>query len=254
MALTAGLDQGAKNTKIVVLDGDEVVARESAPTGFAPAAAVEIALDRALAQAGLERADLASVLTAGPGGLSVAEADARAAVRLHPPARTVVDVGAEEGRAVSTDGAGAVVASAADERCAAGAGAFTEAVSRALDTRIEDLGALSLASTRRVGMHAHLQCAVFAESELVALIHANTPPADIARAIHDAMAARLAATVRRVGLRRDVLLVGGVARNVGFKRSLEDDLGVEVTVPPHPELATALGAALVARDRLEASS
>lgn len=251
MALTAGVDRGAKNTKVVVLRGTDVVGRGSAPTGFAPAAAVEIALARALAEAGVERADLARVLDTGTGGPGVAEADARAAAELHPAARTIVDVGAEEGRAVSTDGAGALVAAAADERCAAGAGAFTEAVSRALDTRIEDLGELSLASTRRLEMHGHFQCAVFAESELVALIHANTPPADIARAIHDAMAARLAATVRRVGLRRDVLLVGGVARNVGFRRSLEADLGVEVTVPPHPELATALGAALMARDLLD---
>ena len=94
-----------------------------------------------------------------------------------------------------------------NEKCAAGTGAFTEAMARALEVTMEELGPLSLKSTQAVSMNA--QCAVFAESELVSLVHAKTPKADMARAVHDAIAVRIVSLVRRVGLEKEVMLVGG---------------------------------------------
>jgi benzoyl-CoA reductase subunit D len=257
MAITAGIDAGAKNTKVVILQDGQVIGRGTNPTGFDQAVAVEKALAMALEAASLSRDQVARVLATGAGRKAVqgvngevteVTADARGAVSLMPSARTVIDVGAEEGRGISINERGAVVDFAINEKCAAGAGAFTEAMARALEIPLEQIGALSLQSTKDIDMNA--QCTVFAESELVSLVHANTATADIARAVHNAIASRITSMVRRVGLQPEVFLVGGVGYNVGFKQSLEEDLGMHVTVPEHPEFVTALGAAIMAAEQL----
>jgi benzoyl-CoA reductase subunit D len=173
-------------------------------------------------------------------------ADARGVIHLFPEARTVIDVGAEEGRAIKVDARGKVVDFAINEKCAAGAGAFTEAMARALDVTLEELGPLSLQSTKAIPMNA--QCAVFAESEVVSLVHAKTPKPDMARAIHDAIADRITSMVRRVGVEEKIALIGGVARNPGFVRSLEEDLSTKVLIPDVPQFVGAMGAAIVATD------
>ena len=91
------------------------------------------------------------------------------------------------------------------------------------------------------------QCTVFAESEVVSLIHSRVGKEDIARAIHDAMAGRIASMVLRVGVEKDVVLVGGVALNPGFLKPLERELNTEIIVPEFPEYAGALGGALIAQ-------
>jgi benzoyl-CoA reductase subunit D len=90
------------------------------------------------------------------------------------------------------------------------------------------------------------QCAVFAESEVVSLIHAKTEKRDIARAVHDAMSTRITSMARRVGVVPEVALIGGVARNPGFVDSLQRDLELTVLIPEDPEYISALGAAILA--------
>ena len=93
-----------------------------------------------------------------------------------------------------------------------------------------------------------LQCAVFAESEVVGLVHKKTPKPDMARAVHDAIADRITSMVRRVGIEEKIALIGGVAKNIGFVKSLEEDLETTLLIPEEPEFVGALGAALVATD------
>jgi benzoyl-CoA reductase subunit D len=159
----------------------------------------------------------------------------------------VLDVGAEEGRAIRCNEQGKVLDFALNEKCAAGAGAFTEAMSRALEVDIEALGPMSLESTQAIPMNA--QCAVFAESEVVSLLHAKTPKEDIARAVHDAIASRIVSLARKVGFEPDVVLMGGLARNPGFVDSLERALDCRVSIPEDPEYTGAYGAALAAAER-----
>ena len=90
------------------------------------------------------------------------------------------------------------------------------------------------------------QCAVFAESEVVTLVHAKTPKEDMAKAVHDAIASRITSMVRKIGVEKDVALIGGVAKNKGFVKSLADDLEVDLKLPEDPEYVTALGAAIAA--------
>ncbi len=257
MAITAGIDAGAKNTKVVILKDGQVIGRGTNLTGFDQTEAVEKAYAKALAEAGITRDEVQRVVGTGAGRNNIppahddvteVTADAKGANMLVPSARTVIDVGAEEGRGISVDETGRVLDFAINEKCAAGAGAFTEAMARALEIPLEDIGELSLKSTKSIDMNA--QCTVFAESELVTLVHSNTATADIARSVHDAISSRITSMVRRVGLHPEVCLIGGVGYNVGFKKSLEEDLGMHVTVPEYPDYVTALGAAIRAREQL----
>jgi benzoyl-CoA reductase subunit D len=178
-------------------------------------------------------------------------ADARGAYALRPASRTVIDVGADEARAIRLGADGKVIDFAVNEKCAAGAGAFVEAMSRALEVSLEEFGEMSLGSTESIPMNA--QCTVFAESEVVSLIHSNTPRKDIAKAVHDAMAGRVSAMARRAGVQEEVVVGGGVARNPGFVRALEDTLGVgELYILPEPQYLGAYGAALIAAEKVSA--
>lgn len=253
--ITAGLDCGAKNVRALVLKDGEIVGKALVPAGMDTAAAANKAFDQALAEAGVAREQVVKVVATGAGKNEVAfkngvvtevGADARGVIHLYPDARTVIDVGAEEGRAIKVDERGKVVDFAINEKCAAGAGAFTEAMARALDIKLEELGPLSLKSTKSIPMNA--QCAVFAESEVVSLVHAKTPKPDMARAIHDAISDRIVSMVRRVGVAEKIALIGGVAQNVGFVDSLENDLKTKVLIPDVPQFVGAIGAALVATD------
>jgi benzoyl-CoA reductase subunit D len=174
-------------------------------------------------------------------------AAARGAKYYFPNARTVIDVGAEEGRALKCDENGKVIDFAINEKCAAGAGAFTESMARALEVKLEDIGNLSLNSDQEIEMNA--QCAVFAESEVVSLIHAKTTKENIARAVHDAISSRITAMVRKVGIEKEIALVGGVARNIGFVDSIKRDLESDVLIPEDPEYIGALGAAIAASEK-----
>ncbi|MFX1509432.1 MAG: acyl-CoA dehydratase activase [Promethearchaeota archaeon] len=254
--ITAGIDFGAKNVKVVILNDGKIVGKGTALTGFDLKIAAKDASEMALKAAGLKLEDIAHITETGIGqgsvefakdSISEVGANAKAGIKLLSSARTIIDVGAEEARAVKCNESGAMEDFVVNERCAAGAGAFVEAMSRALEVELEKIGPMSLEATEAVPMNA--QCTVFAESEVVSLIHAKTPKANIARAIHDAIAERVVSMVRRLGITEDVLLVGGLAYDVGFVDSMKRGLGTEVHVPESPEYVSAYGAALVAQER-----
>lgn len=251
--IVAGIDVGGKNVHLVFTENGHILAKAEAPSGIKKAEAAEQLFNESLKQAGLKREDVARVVATGSAGKRVAfadgvipdaAADARGVIRLVPSARTIIDVGGEEGRAIRVSGEGKVLDFAINERCAAGTGTFIDTMARALEMPIEEMAKMSLQSTRSISMNA--QCAVFGESEVVSLIHAKTSKQDIARAVHDAIAGRIASVARIVGLENDVVMIGGVAKNAGFVESLKRDLGMDVKVPDNPDLMGALGAAAAA--------
>jgi benzoyl-CoA reductase subunit D len=257
--ITAGIDSGARAIKVLILQDGRVLAASSALTGFDQETYIAQAFESALKQANIVREQLQHVTATGIGrqalrAASVANseitemgADAKAAVALFPGARTVIDVGAEEGRAIRCEPDGRVKDFAVNEKCAAGAGTFVETMARTLEIKLEDAGTLSLRAEKVIPMNA--QCAVFAESEVVSLIHSGAAKEEIIRAVHEAMADRISAMARRVGVEREVALVGGVGRDIGFIKALAGKLEMEVRVPAEPEYVGALGAALIAAER-----
>ena len=251
--IVAGIDVGGKNAHVVLMKDDTILAKGEAPTGMKKAEAAERLYDEVLQQAGLKRENVECVLATGSSGRRVtfaqgvipeAAADARGVIRLVPSVRTIIDVGAEEGRAIKVNPKGKVLDFAINEKCAAGTGTFVDTMARALEVTIEEMAKMSLLATRSIPMNA--QCAVFGESEVVSLIHARTPKHDIARAVHDAIAGRIGSVARIVGLEKDIVMVGGVAKNIGFVESLRRDLGMDVIIPDAPGFVGALGAAMAA--------
>jgi benzoyl-CoA reductase subunit D len=252
--ITAGIDCGAKNTKTVILKDGKISGKGLILTGFDPKKAVDESLRVALRAAGISKSDLAKIGGTGSGknAIDVAilvvdeiNAMAKGARFFFPGARTVVDVGAEEGRAAKLDEQGEALDFVVNERCAAGAGAFIEAMGRALETSLDEMGLLALRSEKEIPMNA--QCVIFAESEVVGLIHAKAEKQDISRAIHDAMAGRIVSMVRRIGVNQDVVMIGGVGYNPGLMEAMKCRLGVEkIFIPEAPEFGSATGAAVAA--------
>jgi predicted CoA-substrate-specific enzyme activase len=254
--LTAGIDLGAKTVKVVLLEDGKVVGRKITLGGLDQRESAEKLLNEALAEAGKSLSDVEKVVSTGAGrkdapgaheDVTEVGAAARGINFIYPSVRTVIDIGAEEGRGVKADARGRAMDFVINEKCAAGAGSFIEGMARALELKIEDFGPLSLESTETVPMNA--QCAVFAESEVVSLIHSKTAKQDICRAIHDAIASRIISMVRRIGVEQDVALVGGMAKNPGFIAAMKRGLEIEnIIVPDEPEYVGALGAAVIAAE------
>jgi benzoyl-CoA reductase subunit D len=248
--IVVGIDVGGKNAHIVILKDGEILAQGKAATGIHKSETAEILYDETLKKAALKRENVESVVATGSASKRVpfadrvipdAVADARGVNRLVPSARTVIDVGAEEGRAIKVSPQGKVLDFAINEKCAAGTGTFVETMARALEITVEEMAHISLNSNQSIPMNA--QCAVFGESEVVSLIHQKIPKEDIAKAVHDAIAGRIASVARIVGLEKDVVMIGGMAKNVGFVDALKKEASMEIIVPDDPDFVGALGAA-----------
>ena len=254
--VTAGIDCGAKNTKTIILQDGDIIGKGSVLTGFDQEKAIEVSMAQAVGAAGISREDIEKIGGTGSGSNSIKMADVlindikamgKGAHYFFPNARTVVDVGAEDGRAAKLDEKGIPVDFAINEKCAAGAGAFIEAMARALSVTVEEMGPLALKSEKKIPMNA--QCVIFAESEVVGLIHAKTNETDISKAVHDAMAGRIVSMIRQVGVHEDVVMIGGVARNPGLLELMKKELHVKnLFIPDVPEFGAAVGAAVVAAE------
>lgn len=250
--ILVGVDVGAKTIKTVALQNGTVIAKRKTLAGFEAKENAGKLIDQLLEEAGISRNDVKSITSTGSGRKEIAfathsitdvTADTAGVFAMYPEARTIIDVGAEEGRSIRCDDKGKIIDYAVNEKCAAGSGAFTEAMARALEIPIEEFGQLSLQSTREIPMNA--QCAVFAESEVVSLLHAKTPKEDISRAVNDAIASRISSMVRKVGFEKEIVLIGGMTHNIGFVSALKKDLESEIITPADPEFLGAYGAALI---------
>ena len=254
--ITVGMDLGTQRVKAVILKDNNVIARGQAFSGFDPTKAAEEAVGEALEKADLKISDVDYFVATGAGmelapyansTVSMMGADAKAGVYLFPKARTIIDIGAEEARAVKCDEKAIMVDFVVNERCAAGAGAFIEAMARALEVKLEEMGPLSLKAERASPINA--SCVIFGESDVVSLIHRQESKPEIALAIFDAMADRISSMVHRLSVNTDVVLIGGVAKDVGFVASLKRKLGIDILIPDFPDYVGALGAALTAATR-----
>ena len=253
--ITAGIDIGSKDVKVLLLKDGNVLAREKAPGGFEQADVTVRVLERAIDKAGISKKDIERTGVTGSGKkyapphekeITEIGAAAKGASFVVPSAGTVIDSGAEDSCGIQCKD-GAAKDFSTNDKCAAGAGAFTESMARALELSLEEFGKISLESTETVPINA--QCAVFAESEVVSLINSNVAEKDIARAVNDAIAERVVSMVKRIGVEKDVVVIGGLARNVGYIEGLKRGFKTDVLVPEHPEFVVALGAALAAKEK-----
>jgi len=258
--ITAGIDVGHESVSVVVLHEDGMLGHATLVISGEVDAVARVAFEKTLAQLGIARGSVHRIFATGVGRENVTLADGhrtpmlshvRGAHRLIPSARTVIDVGAEGSRVMRCDAAGNLTNFALNDKCASGSGVFLETVAGMLDVPLPDIGGLSLRASRTVVLTS--TCAVFAESEIVAEIHRGSPREAILWAVNESIVSKIAATSRRVGIEPDLVLTGGVARNAGVVQALREQLNMDVAVPEHPEIAGALGAAILARQSAGAS-
>jgi predicted CoA-substrate-specific enzyme activase len=252
--VTAGVDVGAITAKAAIFSDRELLATTVILAGYERAAAAVQVLDQALAQAGLVRGQIARLVATGYGRVQVPGADrtvteitchARGAHYLCPDVRTVIDIGGQDSKGIAVGAGGRVLDFVMNDKCAAGTGRFLEVMAHALEVDLADFGQFALATPRRAQISS--TCTVFAESEVITHLTTGVPRDEIIAGIHQAIAARLSTMLGRIPLRDAVMLTGGVARNAGVARMLEERLGHTIIVPRQAQMAGAIGAALVAR-------
>jgi len=250
----AGIDVGSVTAKAVILDKDRRVLSSSiSPTGAMSRNAADKVMSEALAQANLKQSDISHVIATGYGRHRVSFAHnelteitchARGANYLFPQARTVIDIGGQDSKVIGLDEQGLVRAFAMNDKCAAGTGRFLEVMARALEVDLDDMGKMSLQSQNDLQVSS--VCTVFAESEVISLVADGRDRVDIIAGIHKAITRRIMGLVENVGLREEVVMTGGVAKNIGVVRAIEDALNTTILLPEDPQIVGALGAAIIA--------
>ncbi len=257
--LVGGCDVGSATGKAVVMRNHEIVSYEIIPSTTKPEMTARTVMDMALKKAGLSSiSELDYIVGTGYGRLKVPFANenvseitchARGAQWLLPTVRTVVDIGGQDCKVMSLGDNGKVLEFVMNDRCAAGTGRFFEAMARVLDCGLQGLSELSLQGNDPATISS--QCSVFAESEVITLVNEGVDLKNIVAGLHASIASRLNSMVRKVGLVEDVVLTGGCAKNDGLAKALEDKLGVTVKkLPLDPQIAGAIGAALIAAERV----
>lgn len=243
----AGLDIGSTTSKLVVIADGRIVHSAVTATGTEPRRRIQEFIEQAGPEARLAITGYGRHLAAGAleaRVISEISAVAAGAAAVCTEARTVLDIGGQDTKVVLLADAGVVQDFVMNDRCAAGTGRFLEVMSRALAMPLERLDAAASAAAEEVRISS--MCAVYAESEVVGLLAAGTPPEALARGLMRAMAARLAADLKRTGCRPPVLATGGGALFRSLRSFIEHELGMPLAVPEQPQLVAAIGAARVA--------
>ena len=240
--ITMGVDVGSTSSKAIILqDGSEILAKTVVNMGTGTQGPGQ-ATEQALAQAGLCRENIGCMVATGYGRLTFPGADHQVSeVTCH-------------GRGIGfllpeINSRGKLMNFVMNDKCAAGTGRFLDVMAKVLGVPVEGLGQLSAQSEHPVSISN--VCTVFAESEVISHLAAGAKLSDIAAGIHISVARRVAALAMRVGLEGQVAMSGGVALNQGVVRAMEMELKRPVLVHPDAQLAGALGAALLAAERMQ---
>ncbi len=260
MSLVVGLDIGSTTTKAALAGDGRILGHAVAATGAKCRRAAQAVLGEALDAAGRDASDIEYTLSTGYGRRLVESADstvseitanatgAQYLTRGGAPARTIIDIGGQDSKAISLDSDGTVRNFAMNDKCAAGTGRFLEVMARILEVDLDQLGPLSLQSTEKVTISSI--CTVFAETEVISLLAQARQVPDILAGVHRSVAKRIGDLARGVGVVEPVFFDGGPALNAGLKQALQEELSVELIVPESPQVATAIGAAILAARRL----
>jgi (R)-2-hydroxyacyl-CoA dehydratese activating ATPase len=264
MPLVAGIDCGTSFTKAVVLtEGDalRVIGKGRTRSGVEVDRAAGEALAQALREAGVARAQLDYIATTGFGRYGVSFRDiqvteittaARGAHFVVPGTTTILDVGGQCTRAIGITETGKVKQFKSNDKCAAGSGMFIQRAAKYLEIPLERVGELSLRATHPQPISS--VCAVLAESEIINHVSAGLSVEDILRGIHESLADRAGSLLKRVDMKAELTLIGGVAKQAGMVKAIEDRLHVRVQVPPDCDFVCALGAGLLGLRRWERRS
>lgn len=255
--ITAGCDVGSRTAKAVILNDDKLLAKVVIPARLDPRESAECVMDEALKQAGISRDAVSQIVGTGYGQKEIPFADrveseischAMGAFWNHPDTRMIIDIGGQDSKVIKINEKGQVLQYSYNDKCAAGTGRFLEVMADALAVNLEDMGELGRTCAEELTISN--QCVIFAETEVVSLINDDKEVPDILNALFRAMAGRVSSQARSLGIESDVVLTGGVAKNIGVFQALAQSLKVDLKplTTIDPQINGALGAALMGRD------
>jgi predicted CoA-substrate-specific enzyme activase len=137
----------------------------------------------------------------------------------------------------------------ASNKCASGNGAYLEVIKNVFNFNNSDLDNMFFQSRSNIEIQS--TCAVFAESEIISLLHSGIKPEDIVRGVFKGLAGRIYSQLLELGIEKEIALVGGVAKSKAIVVALEEILGMKIFVPENTEIVSALGASLIAQETKE---
>jgi (R)-2-hydroxyacyl-CoA dehydratese activating ATPase len=272
--LTMGIDVGSRSTKCVILDEGQLLTYGSIETGpdivKTAQAVVDAAVHRRTSLWGeyrmplpdvkvehLKIDDMACIVSTGYGRAIVPFAHrniteitchCRGAQWFVPGVSTVLDVGGQDSKGIRIGRKGEVADFTMNDKCAGGTGRFMEIVAEALQVPLSEIGPLSLHSTKVLPFSS--TCAAFGRGAAVTMRKEGERKEDILAGLHEVIAKRVLALVKKVGIADKFVISGGIGRNVGLVKKIEARLeGLKVNLPQEPMIVGAVGAALFALDR-----
>lgn len=255
-----GLDIGSQTTKAVILDNNSISTSIIIPSGDDVESGAKAAVTQALEKAGLQFDGNLYIVATGIGARSIsfshqqkgiATCLARGIHHLLPSVQLAIDIGAESSTVIKINERGRLNDYANHDKCAAGTGIFLQQMAKLMLMSQEEMSADSFKAKRRADITN--TCAVFAESEVISHVHRvpPTPKEEIIAGIFYGVVSRMMTLCKRVGIKKDVAVTGGVALNKGLVHIFEEEFGFGVLVPEMPQMVGALGAAILAKEAVE---
>ena len=251
--ITVGIDVGSISTKAAIIKDNEIVTLLVMMTGYNAQKAGHKVYDDILSKADYTPEQVDRIVSTGYGRNSVSfshkavteiTCHAAGAHYLNPEIRSIIDIGGQDSKAIVIDEKGKVKDFAMNDKCAAGTGRFLEVMARAMEVDLEAFGQMSLTASKASPISS--LCTVFAESEVISLISKGEKRANIIAGIHASIGSRVIAMGKRIGLTPPVMMTGGVAKNIGVVKALEDKLETSIIVSENAQVTGAIGAALIA--------
>lgn len=250
--IIAGIDVGSLTTKVAILDNGTMVSHGIERTGVNTSQIARHLLDKALSNLGLSFGDLDKVIATGYGRISIPFAqkqiteitcNAKGVTHLYPKARMIIDIGGQDTKVIRVGDNAKVENFLMNDKCAAGTGRFLEVAAQTLEVKLNDLGKLSSKANKAAEISS--TCTVFAQTEIVSLVAKQIPRENIIAGLHEAIARRVFGLFSCLNSEGEVVMTGGVARNAGVVKALENLIKRPLVIPKYPQISTALGAALL---------
>jgi len=252
---TCGIDVGSVSTEVVILGrkDNKIASYVITSTGSNSKEAAKKALDNACKKDNISENSIKAIVATGYGRINIPFADkniteischARGAISTFPDLKTVIDIGGQDSKVIKIEN-GNPIDFLMNDKCAAGTGRFLEVMARALEIDIEHFADIFIKTNNKVNITS--TCTVFAESEIVSLIGQGVDKNMIIKGLIYSIADRITSMVERVGLEEPVCMTGGVAKNLGVVKALEEKLNTKISIPYEPQITGALGAAYLAQ-------
>ena len=258
--IVAGCDIGSTTAKAVILDGDTIVTHTILPVEGSPRDAAIQLLEVTLNNAGITQKEIDAVCGTGYGQKNIPFASfmeseivchAKGIQYVNPDVRTIIDIGGQDAKVCRIDAYGNVERFVYNDKCASGTGRFLEITADVLEVPITELATLHTQGTKEIALSN--QCVVFAETEVISLLNSGEEIGNIVKGLHRALSSRVASLALSIGTVPKIAFTGGVALNKGMIEALSTVLKTQVVVHEYCQIMGALGAALIAKERITQS-